>query len=109
MTYNKGLPDLILDIDQRKNNYLIFKEAMNNAAKYSNCTTVWVDDKIERQRLLLRIKDDGIGFDQTLRTHALGGNGLFNMKKRAMDMKAILAIRSTVGEGTEIELEVVVT
>jgi signal transduction histidine kinase len=47
------------------------------------------------------IRDDGIGFDKSLRYN---GNGLKNMKKRAEEIKARLEIESVVGQGTSIEL-----
>lgn len=105
MSNNIDLPDFSLDIDQRKNIYLIFKEAMNNGAKYSQCSSVWVDVKFEKQCLALRIRDDGIGFDPSLIKTSSGGNGLFNMKKRAADINALLIIETNEGGGTEISIE----
>ncbi|HOZ51255.1 MAG TPA: two-component regulator propeller domain-containing protein [Chitinophagaceae bacterium] len=105
ITENKNLPDLNVDIDQRKNIYLIFKEALNNAAKYSKCTSVWVDVKLEGQHLKVRIKDDGVGFDESISKNNSGGNGIFNMKRRALDLNGKLDIKSNKDEGTIIELE----
>ncbi|MBK7761885.1 MAG: hypothetical protein IPI46_00745 [Bacteroidetes bacterium] len=107
MTDNKDLVDLNLDIDQRKNIYLIFKEAMNNAAKYSKCHHVQVSLRLEKQILILSIKDDGIGFDQAFLKNNGGGNGLFNMKKRALDINASLNIKTKEFEGTEIEIHLI--
>lgn len=104
MTDNKELVDLNLDIDQRKNIYLIFKEALNNAAKYSKCNHIQVIIRLEKQSLFLSIKDDGIGFDQTNLKNNGSGNGLFNMKKRALDINASLIITTKEFEGTEIEI-----
>jgi ligand-binding sensor domain-containing protein len=109
MSNNIDLPDFNLDIDQRKNIYLIYKEAMNNAAKYSQCANVWVDIKFDRKCLSVQIKDDGIGFDAALIKSSSGGNGLFNMKKRAADIHAVLFIETGIANGTNIRIDINLT
>ncbi|MEP7169953.1 MAG: two-component regulator propeller domain-containing protein, partial [Bacteroidota bacterium] len=52
-----------LDMTQRKNVYLIFKEAVNNAAKYSCCKNLKIEVTDENSLLKICIKDDGNGFD----------------------------------------------
>jgi two-component system nitrate/nitrite sensor histidine kinase NarX len=41
----------------------IVQEALSNIRKYANATCVWVDWRLDRQWLILRIADDGRGFD----------------------------------------------
>ncbi|MEO7991467.1 MAG: two-component regulator propeller domain-containing protein [Chryseolinea sp.] len=90
-----------MDLNTRKDFFLIFKEAVNNAAKYSSCKNFTVELKRYARGIILRIRDDGKGFDTTL-TNA--GNGLKNMKHRASSIKATLQIESVSGEGTSIQL-----
>jgi signal transduction histidine kinase len=92
-----------LSMDQKKNIYLIFKEALNNAVKYSNSSRVEVSLSKVDERLTLTIKDFGLGFDNTI---VGNGNGLKNMKVRADELKAALALTSVVGEGTTLKLSV---
>jgi len=92
-----------LDMEARRDFFLIFKEALNNAAKYSKATEVWVDVSMQNKMLSFTIKDNGIGFDVE---KADGGNGLGNMQKRADGMNGKLRIRSAGGEGTEVKLVV---
>ena len=107
---DKNLVQLKLDPEQRKNIYLIFKEAINNAAKYADCKNVWINISKKGNKLLLKIKDDGKGFDmnQSLydeKEYNFGGNGLANMRQRAAELKASISIISAVNEGTEINFE----
>ncbi|MEP7317426.1 MAG: two-component regulator propeller domain-containing protein [Panacibacter sp.] len=99
-----------LDMVQRKNTYLLFKEAINNAAKYAHCNNVWVTIEMQGKKIFLQIKDDGKGFAYTkgVKTHSensFGGNGLPGMYKRATELKGALNIDTTPGKGTTIQLE----
>ncbi|MBV6441855.1 MAG: hypothetical protein DYG98_23410 [Haliscomenobacteraceae bacterium CHB4] len=90
----------------RRNVYLIFKEALNNAAKYSNAKEVELDFVVKKGWLLMKINDNGLGFEaDSLRAEG-GGNGLQNMRKRAADIGGKLDIISGPGEGTSVELRV---
>lgn len=91
---------LNLDMQTRKNLYLIFKEAINNSIKYSKAATLFVVIEANDDELHILIEDDGIGFDQKTATNDplnLGGNGVRGMKKRAMEIGAELIITSEKG------------
>lgn len=92
-----------LHLSQRRNIYLIFKEAVNNAAKYSSCREVTLFLTIVRHHLKMTIDDDGQGFEVE---KVSAGNGLRNMTKRAEEIGGELKINSTVGKGTTVELQV---
>jgi ligand-binding sensor domain-containing protein/two-component sensor histidine kinase len=108
LRYDSSIRNLNLEMTKRKNFYLIFKEAVNNALKYSEARNLWVDISSESQYLVLTIKDDGKGFDTSnikANTSAtLGGNGLQNMQIRAKEADAAFQIESKAGEGTFIKL-----
>src|SRR5207253_3601430 len=55
--------NLKLGVDVRRDFLLIFKEAVNNAARHSQCSRVQIDFRAEGSVLLLAISDNGIGFD----------------------------------------------
>ena len=94
---------LTLDMEARRDFFLIFKEAVNNVAKYSKCKHASVHISVKQQRLLLDIRDDGIGFNIN---SADDGNGLINMKKRADSLNGKFNINSAPGKGTEVLLNV---
>jgi two-component system sensor histidine kinase UhpB len=92
-----------LDLSQRRDFYLIFKEGVNNAAKYSDCKRLDIRLAKEYSTIRMQIIDDGTGFD----TGAVRqGNGLRNMQQRALQMQGSLQVASTQGEGTTITLQI---
>ncbi len=96
---NPETESLLQSMLARKNILLIIKEAMNNIAKYSKATEADLQLTIENGNCILRIKDNGVGFDIQ---HPNDGNGLMNMQHRALELKGTLTIRSSPGEGTAI-------
>lgn len=98
---DEGIEQLIPSMTQRKNIFLIFKEAINNAAKYAGATRVEVVLKYQNKQFRMYIKDNGVGFDsQTVKR----GNGLKNMEKRAAEINGELLTDTAVGQGTCLTL-----
>ena len=81
--------------------YLIFKEAINNAARHSGASQVDVLLDRADNRLTLRVTDDGRGFDASAEN---GGNGLTNMRKRAATLGGRLEFSSACGQGATVAL-----
>jgi len=108
-TVGEDIRDIQLDMQQRKNLYLIFKEAINNIAKYSGCNKVVIN--IIRQAgktIVMHIQDNGKGFDVSGLSgdeKSLSGNGIRNMKKRADELGGSLAIESAPGAGTKLDMK----
>lgn len=92
-----------LDLNQRKNLYLIFKEAINNAAKYSNCSGIIIHILNQNGSLLLEVKDNGKGFDTA---NQFNSNGLKNMKHRAAEMNGVVSVSSEKEKGTTVLLQI---
>jgi len=99
---DEAVHDLKLDMEARRDLFLLFKEAVNNLAKYSKSKWADVDIRVLKTSLIMTIKDEGIGFDNAV---ADGGNGLINMKKRAQSLRGKLDIRSGLNKGTVITLD----
>lgn len=94
-----------LDMMHRKHLYLIFKEAVNNAAKYSSCTQLRVELSPARHGLRMVVADNGRGFAEGAQDARGGGQGLTGMYKRAAEIGAQLEVISVPGQGTTITLE----
>ncbi len=90
------------DMQVRKNFYLIMKEAINNAVKYSGAKNIYVSLNYRYDEINAMVKDDGKGFDAALATE---GNGLNNMKARTNELNAKLNIESQKGKGTSVNLQ----
>lgn len=101
-----GVQTMTLDMAQRRDLYLIFKEAVNNAVKYGQAGTVRVSLSRAAGRVQLVVEDDGVGFDPDApsSSNGTGGNGLPNMRRRAREMGGELTIASVPGTGTRISL-----
>ncbi len=107
--YDPGVLSIYLDMEKRKNFYLIFKEAITNVIKYSGASELLVRIQVQRHVLTLLVQDNGVGFSLARETRqhkpSLSGNGLHNMQVRAKEMKGTLDIESTTGVGTCIRLQ----
>lgn len=101
-----SVADLRLDAEKRKNVFLIFKEAVNNAAKYSEATKLDIYLGRENGSLKLTVTDNGRGFNAATIVH---GNGLKNMADRARNMKGKLIQSSEPSKGSSVSLEVPIT
>jgi two-component system, NarL family, sensor histidine kinase UhpB len=95
-----------LEAESRRNIYLIFKEAVNNLAKYSECTEASVVITGNSNSLTMKITDNGKGFEVNNET---SGNGLRNMHRRAESSRGDLKVTSVAGKGTSVELQIPVT
>jgi signal transduction histidine kinase/ligand-binding sensor domain-containing protein len=103
LNYDAKLDDLKLHMEQRKDLYLIFKEAVNNAVKYSECKNLSITLKREDNSIRIEISDNGKGFDLE---KIKKGNGLDNMRMRVAAMKGRLQVTSSQAEGTCILFDV---
>jgi signal transduction histidine kinase/ligand-binding sensor domain-containing protein len=87
---------LNMDMDKRRDIYLVFKEAVNNLVKYSGATEASVVLSVAGKTIRLQVTDNGRGFDAaTSKT----GNGLQNMRQRAQTWGGRLTVSSTPGGG----------
>ncbi|HUR64904.1 MAG TPA: tetratricopeptide repeat protein [Chitinophagaceae bacterium] len=99
-----------LEMEKRKNFYLVFKETVNNAFKYSGCSEIATRIFQSNGCMEMHIKDNGVGFDVEEEIGGdkltLSGNGLRGMVMRAEVMKGDLQINSVTGSGTEVKLRI---
>jgi len=82
------------------NIYRIIQESLNNALKYSEAENISVVvKKSDSGEIEISVSDDGKGFDKNEITP---GNGLRNMKKRALEIGKDFMVSSEKGKGTKV-------
>jgi signal transduction histidine kinase len=82
----------------------IAQEAVHNVVKHAHARHVAIDLTREPLRVVLRVRDDGCGFENDAPAEA-GCFGLLGMRERAEQIGGHLYIESVPGEGTEIRVE----
>ena len=93
--------------DIQKQIYLIGREALINAVRHSNATSIEAEIEYLPRRLRMIVRDNGCGIDsQMVRSGQVSHLGLLGMRERAENMGAQLRIRSRPGAGTEVEISI---
>lgn len=104
-----GVEQLRLDPDIEINIYRFVQEAFNNIEKHASARNVEVKIILSYPKLIIRVEDDGRGFDVKQELKRIVRNkkmGLKSMEERASLMNGKLIIKSQIGKGTTITLEV---
>ncbi|MFM9985987.1 MAG: triple tyrosine motif-containing protein, partial [Flavobacteriales bacterium] len=103
MNMDERIEHRTFGLNHKRTVYLIFKEAINNAVKYSKASEVSIVFRMTGSNAAyLEVKDNGSGFDTK---HILPGNGLKNMKRRAAELGGELHVISSTEKGTSIQLK----
>jgi PAS domain S-box-containing protein len=92
-----------LDMLTKTYAYRITQEALTNIVKHSNATWAVVSVFSDILKLYLHVEDNGIGFNP-LKPNDLG-NGLYNMKERALLLNGRFEVVSALKKGTKIKAE----
>ncbi|MCX7773872.1 MAG: sensor histidine kinase, partial [Clostridia bacterium] len=89
--------------------FRIVQECLNNIRKHAHASQVTIQMECAEKALILRIKDDGRGFDTGSLSEANrnenGGFGLFGMRERIELLEGSFGIESTVGMGTTVRVQ----
>src|SRR5579884_2396873 len=95
-------PDLSLE--KKEALYRIAQEALHNIVKHAHATTVVLELTGQDHIVTLEVEDNGKGFDpaQSFPGHL----GLRSMRERAAKVGATLDIKSTPGQGTQVQVQV---
>ena len=97
----EGLYRYNLPVDTRHNIYLFCKEAINNAVKHSECSSLELLVREINDTLELSIADNGKGFNEAT---IQKGNGLANMKKRGQEIGAAVGLETEHRMGSKLFL-----
>ncbi len=89
--------------------YRVMQEALQNVHKHAQARGVRLEWMREPSRWLLRIVDDGIGFDLVKAAHRKRSVGLLSMRERAELIGGSLQVHSTPEQGSAVTLLLPVT
>ena len=88
--------------EEKRNLFLVCKEAINNSIKYSEASQINVSKAPKRKKIKITIADDGKGFDVE---QVKKGYGLKNMQYRAGQVNYKTTLSSVPGRGAQIEIK----
>jgi signal transduction histidine kinase len=100
-----GIDKLRLGFDFQINLYRMIQEGLNNIHKHAQAKRAAVKLTAAHPHLLLRIEDDGRGFDVEKRAREIDSEkrmGLRSLKERAGLLGGVMAVTSRIGLGTRI-------
>jgi len=104
-SFEKTGEDNRLNMEQRRDVYLVFKECLNNIHKHASAKTIHIKIAVSNSVLNMLIEDDGTGFNPNITTHR---NGLKNLETRVRKWNGDLKIDTTAGKGTRIEISMAI-
>lgn len=97
------LPEVTFDLPTRRNLFLAVKEALNNAAKYSEATELVLRIHCDSKAVEVVVEDNGKGF--VYPQNGVDHNGLANITQRMKGLGGDCRIVSQPGKGCRIELK----
>jgi len=103
-----GIDTSSFDFDTEINLYRLIQEGLNNIHKHARARRVAVRMVASFPKIILRIEDDGRGFDPVQRLAGATAEkrmGLLSMQERATLIGGTMRIRSRPGKGTQILVE----
>ena len=83
----------------------IVTEALTNIWKHAHASRAVITVRRADGRVLVKVADDGCGFDVAQALHSANGMGLRNMRERAQEIGAALTWRSAPGKGCQVLID----
>jgi signal transduction histidine kinase len=97
--------DFTLLPEREINLYRILQEIIHNTVKHARATSLSISIQKNNKILLIKTKDDGIGFNYSEKTQIASGLGLLSIHSRVELLGGQLLVTSQPGSGTEFEIE----
>ncbi len=95
-----NIPAINTGWNEGRNIYMLTKEAVNNAVKHAQATTISLDFLFNHQLLTITIADNGKGFN--ISDARKEGNGLKNYEKRIAALNGAYHIDNITNGGTRV-------
>lgn len=101
--------ETVLDKDAKGSLFYLIEEAANNARKYAKAPVIQVQGGIQNDSVIIRIRDNGEGFDSDAVGEDYenrGSFGMVNMRERAELINGTFDLQSSPGKGTIVTVRV---
>ncbi|HTF30413.1 MAG TPA: ATP-binding protein [Flavitalea sp.] len=98
--------DVVLSQDKEINLYRVIQEIIHNTIKHAQAKNLRLIFSREKDLIVLRTDDDGIGFNYEQKTKMAGGLGLLNLQSRTEVMGGEFTYASEKGSGTRYLFEI---
>jgi signal transduction histidine kinase len=95
--------------DEKINLFYVAREAVTNAIRHADARTVKVELEIRKEKAVLKVADDGIGFSAREALYGakrLGHHGLVGMEERVKLSMGKLQIDARPGEGSRLVVQI---
>ncbi len=86
--------------------FRVIQELLSNTLRHAKAEELEVYLNLIDQNILLRVIDDGVGFDPELQQKKAGSYGLMNIRERITGVGGTLKIISFKNQGTSIEIKI---
>lgn len=84
--------------------FRLIQEAVHNALKHAKAKTIQVKVEVQPEKVYVLVKDDGVGFDVSVRKS--GSYGMMGMRERVEILDGLFTIHSKQGAGTVISIKI---
>ncbi|MDE3236054.1 MAG: PAS domain S-box protein [Bacteroidota bacterium] len=88
--------------------FRVLQESLTNVLRYAKAKEVHVSLGQDDKSFMMKIEDDGVGFDKT-KVNTFQSHGLLGMRERIYALDGVFEINSSEGMGTAIQIEVPLT
>ena len=90
-------------MDQKLAVYRILQEQLNNIVKHANASKIWITLSQDNNNIILTVRDNGRGFDTTVKTDGMGIN---NIISRAKVFDGIVQMEAASGRGCSLAVTI---
>jgi len=95
---------LKLELNSRRQIFLVYKECVHNVVKHSDCRRVFVTFDMSDREAVMTVADDGRGWEGESGATPRGRNGLPNMRRRAQSLGGAVEFGARPGGGCQVTL-----
>jgi len=102
--FHPSIASIDIDPGQQLVLYQVAKEGLTNAVQHAHARTIWVELRQEGDAVILKIRDDGRGFDPFVEKQ--GHYGIAIMRERAATARGTFFVDSIPGVGSTLTVAV---